>query len=134
MAEDLSMKIDLYGALAALKKATGRNESFAGYVSELDEIESLISSADHNAQSASGEAGSLSSELPNNLTEGLCHAIDSIESECDECQSNVDSALSLVESSKGCAESLLEDVGAALKAARDSLVTVSYTHLRAHET
>ena len=116
------MAKDMYDALAALKKATERNESLAGYVSELDEIESLISSADHNAQSASGEASSLSGELPNNLTEGLCHAIDSIEGECDECQSNVESALSLVESSKGCAESLLEDVGTALKAARDSLV------------
>jgi hypothetical protein len=116
------MAKDMYDALSALQKAVKNCESFAGYVSELEEAESYVCSADHNAQSASSEANSLSGDLPNNLTEGLCHAIDSIESECDECQSNVDSAQSSITSAKDGVEGLLEDTGAAIKAVRDSLV------------
>ncbi len=116
------MAKDMYDALTALQKAVKACESFAGCVSELDEAESYISSADYNAQTASSEASQLSGDLPNNLTEGLCHAIDSIEGECDECQSNVDSAQSSINTAKGGVEGLLEDTGTAIKAVRDSLV------------
>ena len=116
------MAKDMYDALSALQKAVKNCESFAGYVSELEEAESYVTSADSNAQTASGQANSLGCELPTNLTEGLCNELESLESECDECQSNVDSAQSSITSAKDGVEGLLEDTGAAIKAVRDSLV------------
>ena len=94
------MAKDMYDALNALKKAVKNCESFAGYVSELEEAESYVASADSNAQTASGQANSLGCELPTNLTEGLCNELESLESEIDECQSNTDSCMSSINTAK----------------------------------
>ena len=116
------MAKDMYDALNALRKAVKNCESFADYVSELEEAEGYVSSADSNAQTASAQANSLGCELPTNLTEGLCNELDSLESEIDECQSNVDSCMTSINTAKDGVDGLLEDTSAAIKAVRDSLV------------